>query len=79
MPQDTNKNKDPNAESINEIIDKNFNYGDLLYTYWQFVEMFHVKPTSWFDIFEFMDYSKTKCAILDFQKMLAQMEEASKK
>lgn len=42
------------------ILDENFAYGDFIYSYYRFMELFHVRPESWNDLFEFYAYTGTQ-------------------
>ena len=55
---DKPKSESAVSKKINECIQK-YPFGSFTYTYYNFLEKFHVEPKTWRDIFEYIEYSKT--------------------
>ena len=50
------------SKQIEEIV-TNFKDGSFVFTYYRFVDKFHVEPKSWSDLFEFLHYNETEAKI----------------
>lgn len=51
------------TELIQEKISKDFKHGDFVFTYYRFVDKFHIEPRDWKDLLELSDYVSVENSI----------------
>lgn len=45
------------------MISNKFDYGNFLFTYYRFIDRFHVEPRSWQELMEFPKYLETDTSV----------------
>jgi hypothetical protein len=62
-PERQNKSANVLDELVRKTVADKFNYGSFVFTYYRFLDKFHVEPKTWAELMEFSNYLDTDSAV----------------
>ena len=62
-PEESIKDKSSLSIKIENIIKENYDSNAFVYTYYKYVDKFHVEPKDWRDLFEYITFDNTESLV----------------